>query len=93
LGAFAEPKVGLGFMISKEMTKNTEKTASTFITNIEKMWLQQGEAHLLLNQLKLKFNSIPEEYINKIKEADTNTLDKWGANFVFANSLDEVFKQ
>ncbi len=54
---------------------------------------QQGEAHLLINQLKVKFNEIPEDYIDKINGADASTLERWGTNFVFANSLDEVFKK
>jgi len=58
----------------------------------ERYGYQQGEAHLLTKQLKVKFSEIPEDYIHKINGADASTLERWGVNFVFANSLDEVFK-
>ncbi len=73
----------------------------SYTTTTEKMWLQQGicqgiqhgEAHLLTNLLRVKFKNIPQEYINRINNADANSLEQWGINFVFATSLDEVFKQ
>lgn len=53
---------------------------------------QLGEAHILKNLLKLKFKEIPKEYLEKIDNADVNTLEQWCNNFVFANSLEEVFR-
>lgn len=50
-----------------------------------------GEAGLLMRQLQAKFNTLPETYVEKIKTADTNTLSRWGINFVNAESLDDIF--
>lgn len=55
--------------------------------------IQYGEAHMLLNQLKVKFNDLPESYVERINRADANTLNQWGINLLMAQSLDEVFKQ
>lgn len=55
--------------------------------------IQQGEANLLIAQLTAKFKTLPEVYVKKIHHADTNTLNRWGINFINAQSLDEIFKQ
>jgi len=52
---------------------------------------QKGEAHLLLNMLKIKFNNLSEAHIEKVNCADVNTLSQWGINFVNAKTLEEVF--
>jgi hypothetical protein len=65
---------------------------SEFMTMGEQ-WIQQGEAHMLANLLKAKFTVLPEEYLEQINRADTNTLNRWGVNFVTAQSLDDIFKQ
>lgn len=53
--------------------------------------IQKGEAGLLMRQLQAKFNTLPETYVEKIKNADSNTLSRWGINFVKAESLDDIF--
>jgi hypothetical protein len=50
-----------------------------------------GEAGLLMRLLEVKFNTLPETYVEKIKNADPNTLNRWGINFVKAESLDDIF--
>ncbi len=52
---------------------------------------QEGQAHFLMNMLKAKFNDLSDAYLEKISRADTDTLNKWGVNFVHAKTLDEVF--
>lgn len=54
--------------------------------------LHNGEARILMNQLKFKFNEIPDDYIEKINSADARTLEKWGINIMVAKSLEDVFK-
>lgn len=61
------------------------------MTPLERHFELCGSKKHLTNQIKIKFNEIPEDYINKINDADRDTLEKWVINFVFANSLDEVF--
>ncbi len=53
---------------------------------------ERAEARFLIIQLKYKFPEISEDYVNKIYDADSYTLEKWGINLIQANSLDEVFK-
>jgi hypothetical protein len=72
--------------IDREFNMNLTLTA-------ERHGYQQGEAHILVNQLKVKFAEVPEDYVKKINSADTSTLERWSTNFVFANSIDEVFKK
>ncbi len=45
-----------------------------------------------MNQLKVKFNEIPERYLSELERADTKTLEHWGINFINASSIDEVFR-
>lgn len=69
---------------------------SKFMTMSEQLiqqGVQQGEAYMLTSLLKAKFKVLPEEYLEKINRADANTLNRWGINFINAQSLDEIFKQ
>lgn len=81
--------------------KIDEEFKMTYVSTAERVGYQKGieqgvqygEAHLLMNMLKVKFNDLPEAYVEKINCADANTLNQWGINFVMAQSLDDVFKQ
>jgi predicted transposase/invertase (TIGR01784 family) len=52
----------------------------------------KGESCFFMNQLKVKFNEIPERYLSELERADTKTLEHWGINFINASSIDEVFR-
>lgn len=54
---------------------------------------QQGEAHMLTHILKAKFKELPEVYVEKIKDAKPDVLNRWAMNFVNAETLDDVFQQ
>ncbi len=55
--------------------------------------VQQGEAHMLTSLLQAQFKMLPEEYLEKINHADAETLNRWGINFINAQSLDDIFKE
>lgn len=53
--------------------------------------LQEGEANVLLSQLECKFNSVPIEVQEKIKNADADILLIWCKRILNAKTLEEIF--
>ena len=57
--------------------------------------LQDGRkeegASMLLKQMRRKFGQTPDWVTEKIKAAELEQVEVWSDNFVFANSVDEVF--
>jgi hypothetical protein len=51
---------------------------------------QQGEAEMLLRLLTLKFGSLPEEVVEKVRSADGDTLLAWGERVLAAATLKAV---
>jgi len=51
----------------------------------------QGESTMLLCLLEEKFNTIPESYRQKIKEAKADSLLKWAKRVLKAQNLEDVF--
>ena len=45
-----------------------------------------------MQQIKGKFKNVPDSYLQKINEADSETLVKWGKRVLNSQSLDDVFK-
>lgn len=54
--------------------------------------IQLGEAGLLIRQLKAKFKTLPDKYLERINNADPTTLSEWSINFIHAQSLEEIFE-
>jgi predicted transposase YdaD len=52
----------------------------------------KGEAKILLRQLELKFRPLPDAAIQRIADADADTLLIWAERVLDANSLDEVLE-
>jgi predicted transposase/invertase (TIGR01784 family) len=52
---------------------------------------QEGEGAMLLRLLQLKFKTVPENYQQKIAQADADTLLKWAERVLSASTIDEVF--
>ncbi len=50
-----------------------------------------GEATLLKRQLQRRFDKIPSEYIQRIAQADAQTLLEWGEKILDAKTLEDVF--
>ncbi|MEO5370986.1 MAG: Rpn family recombination-promoting nuclease/putative transposase [Magnetococcus sp. DMHC-1] len=59
-------------------------------------WLQQGRleeaATMLLKQMNRKFGSPPDWATKKVTSAELETIEMWGENILFADSLNDVFE-
>ncbi|MBF0098311.1 MAG: DUF4351 domain-containing protein [Magnetococcales bacterium] len=53
--------------------------------------LQDGESKILTRQLHRRFGFLPDWVSEKVNSATLEQIEAWSDNFVFANSLDEVF--
>ena len=61
-----------------------------YIQQGEQQGVRKGEAKVLLTLLQLKFGDVPESVRAAIDEADAETLLRWSARVLTANSYDEV---
>ena len=52
---------------------------------------QEGEYRLLLQLLKLKFRSIPKNYLQQMTAADADLLLIWGKRILTAENIEDVF--
>ncbi len=57
----------------------------------EKKGRQEEAASMLLKQMRRKFGQTPDWVNEKVKAANLELIETWSDNFVFANSMDEVF--
>ena len=53
---------------------------------------QEGEARLVLRQLRLKFGPLEPETENQVRTADPDRLLEWGERVLTAKSLQDVFQ-
>ncbi len=51
-----------------------------------------GEALILTRQLKLKFGTIDATILQRVSEADSKTLLRWGDRVLTAEALDDIFE-
>ncbi|MBF0294001.1 MAG: Rpn family recombination-promoting nuclease/putative transposase [Magnetococcales bacterium] len=54
---------------------------------------QEEAAYMLLKQMRRKFGQTPDWVTEKVRSANLELIETWSDNFVFANSVDEVFAQ
>lgn len=54
--------------------------------------MQEGEAALITRQIQRRFGDIPATYMQRIKEADAQTLLVWGDRILDAATLEEIFE-
>ncbi|MEO5345495.1 MAG: DUF4351 domain-containing protein [Magnetococcus sp. YQC-9] len=52
---------------------------------------QEEAASMLLKQMRRRFGQTPDWVSDKVKTASLELIEVWSDNFVFANSVDEVF--
>jgi predicted transposase/invertase (TIGR01784 family) len=53
---------------------------------------QEGEARLMLRQLRLKFGPLESEIEDRVRSADAERLLEWGERVLTAESLQDVFR-
>ncbi len=54
---------------------------------------REGEAEILLRQLRLRFGVLPEDVTARINTADAETLLRWSERILSASTLDAVFAE
>lgn len=52
----------------------------------------EGQAKILLKQLRIRFGSIPEPIVAKVESAPSVRLEAWAERVLVARTLDEVFE-
>lgn len=82
---------------NKRVHKLEEELKVSFITTSEKNWLNKGmvdgEKVILTKLLNKKFGSVPEQYLNKLNDANTDQLVTWSERCLDAKTLNDVFHQ
>jgi len=53
----------------------------------------EGEAEVLLRQLRVRFGALPEDVMARLKAADAETLLRWSERILSASTLDAVFAE
>ena len=53
---------------------------------------QEGEARVVLRQLRLKFGPLDPEIEERVRSADADRLLEWGERILTAESLQGVFR-
>jgi predicted transposase YdaD len=54
---------------------------------------REGEAEVLLRQLRIRFGALPEDVTARLKAADAETLLRWSERVLSAPTLDAVFAE
>jgi hypothetical protein len=62
-----------------------------YITSIERLGRQEGQATLLLSLLAVKFGPLGEADRQRILDADAETLLQWSTRLLSARTLEDVF--
>jgi methylphosphotriester-DNA--protein-cysteine methyltransferase len=75
--------------IAEQIAQKAENKG--FMAGMEK-GKAEGEAAMLVRLLKKKFGVIPEKYLQRIEEADAETLLMWGDEIVDAQTMNNIFK-
>ncbi|MBF0436369.1 MAG: DUF4351 domain-containing protein [Magnetococcales bacterium] len=75
----------------EELSKFEENQKMQYITSVERIGEQKGEAKMLTRQLQRRFGSVPDWVSEKIAEAEPPSLEEWSLRFVDAQSLDDIF--
>jgi len=74
--------------LSPELRKETMTLADVFRDEGS----HQGQATMMTRQLQHRFQQIPAYYLDKIKQADEETLLSWSEKILEAKSLEEIFE-
>jgi subtilisin-like proprotein convertase family protein len=64
---------------------------SSFILAGREAGRRQGEAEMLLRQLRLRFGPLPTDTVTRVQAADPETLLHWSERVLSAATLEEVF--
>jgi hypothetical protein len=82
---------GLEREFRRELIAFEEQTDMPYITSIERLGRQEGQATLLLSLLAVKFGPLGEADRQRILDADAETLLQWSTRLLSARTLEDVF--
>ena len=60
------------------------------MANSRAKWERNGMGNLLLNMLEARFGTLPEAVAERIRAADTETLQRWSLRLLTAATIDDV---
>ena len=79
----------------EEEEKMMSQFAQDIIAKSKPEWLRKGRqeeaAAMLIKLMRRKFDQVPELTIEKVQSAKLELIEIWSDNFVFADSLEDVF--
>jgi len=78
---------------NKQVEELEKELNMVYMTPSERLWLKQGESTFLTELLEYKFKHVPQAYLERINQADPETLLKWGRRVLIAQSLEAVFNE
>ena len=76
----------------KEIVDFEENQKMPYITSVERIGEQKGEARMLSRQLQRRFREVPIWVSDKIAKADLSSLEEWSLRILDAKSLEDVFE-
>lgn len=53
--------------------------------------MQEGAINVFMHQLKIKFKEIPEEFLERIEDSDTDDLMRWSGRMLESKTLEAIF--
>jgi len=62
----------------------------TFIDKYISQGIQQGEARILLRLMETRFGKLPPWIMDKIRHADTESIESWSLRLFSANIPEDV---
>ncbi|MEO5376549.1 MAG: DUF4351 domain-containing protein [Magnetococcus sp. DMHC-6] len=90
----------------EDLSNYEENKKMPYITSVERIGEEKGKligiqigrqeeeaASMLLKLMRRKFGSTPDWVTEKVRAASLEFIERWSDNFVFANSVDEVFAE
>ncbi|NGZ06114.1 MAG: transposase [Magnetococcales bacterium] len=75
----------------EEVRTMLAETAESWTREWKREGRHDGNADMLLKLMRRKFGQTPDWVTEKVQSAELELIEKWSDNFVFANSVDEVF--
>lgn len=83
-------------MCKKQIEEFEEELHVNYVTSFERIsreeGRQEGRNDILLRLLQHKFNIVPEQYLEKIEKANTDTVQNWAERVLDCYKLEEVFE-
>ncbi|MFB1489883.1 MULTISPECIES: hypothetical protein [unclassified Thiocapsa] len=83
---------GLEHEFKCELIAFEEQANMPYITSIERLGRQEGQAHMLISLLSLKLGPLSDVERPRIQTADAETLLEWSKRLLNAQALDDIFE-